>query len=644
MKKNKFSVEIPDLEYWKKQIKCQYACPVRTDARGYVRAIAAGQFELAYLIARGPNPLASICGSVCGASCEQACRRCNCDEPVAIRALKRYVCDRFGPGRRPDVRENLIEFLKKASQRYAPRQCQGKEELLPFLQSLTSGRIPRVTGKSVGIIGSGPAGLAAAHDLALLGFSVTIYEMEPVLGGMLTVGIPEYRLPRDIVQAEVEVILSLGVKAVKNCCVGRDISFPELRKQHDAIVIAVGAKRSRQLPIPGSDAQGVFGGVEFLRQVSLGNATKLGPRVVVIGGGDAAMDSARTALRVGIEDEDRDHWEEYLVMDTAHAAMRLRGREINVVYRRSRVEMPANQAEIYETEEEGIRFHLLTSPVRIEKNERGEVRGLWCQKMKLGKPDSSGRRRPIPIEGSDYFMQCDNVIIAIGQSSDLSFIDIERDDLRMTDRRHITCDPEAGSTSAPDVFVAGDLAYGPKLLIHAVASGKAVARTIYEKLTGYQITAEDTELHFPLSSYGRELGYEKQPRLAPRTLPLQERLTKLDRPVEHSYTTEQALGEASRCFDCGINTIFDSDKCIFCGRCADVCPEKCLKLVSVESLQGNVAFDELLTNYYGDIPLSEVGAIIKDETICIRCGLCAERCPSDAITMEAFTFKEDIGK
>jgi NADPH-dependent glutamate synthase beta subunit-like oxidoreductase len=596
MKKNKFYIEIPDLDYWKRQIKCQYACPVYTDARGYVRAIAAGQFELAYLIARGPNPLASICGRVCGAPCELACRRGDYDKPIAIRALKRYVCERFGPEARPDDGQDLIEFLKKASQRYAPRQCQGREELLPLLQSLTKGRIPRVNGKSVGIIGSGPAGLAAAHDLALLGFSVTIYEMEPVLGGMLTVGIPEYRLPGDLVRAEVEVILSLGVKAVTNCCVGLDISFTELRKRHDAIVIAVGAKRSRQLMIPGSDARGVIGGVEFLRDVSLGNAPQLGRRVVVIGGGDVATDSARTALRVGTEDDKGDQWEQYLVRDAAHTALRLEGREINIVYRRSREEMPADQAEIYETEEEGIRLHLLTNPVSIEKDERGKVLGMWCQKMKLGETDPSGRR-------------------------------------------------ETGSTSARDIFVAGDLAHGPKLLIHAVASGKAVARTLYERLMGHRITAEDIELHFPLPLYGRELGYEKQSRLAPRTTPVNERFANLDRSVELGFTTEQALCEAGRCFDCGVNTIFDGEKCILCGACADVCPELCLKLVSLNHLdQKNPELQKAVGNRFSDTDLSQHSTIIKDEDRCTRCGLCAERCPTGAITMERFYFQEKVGE
>ena len=191
----RLKVEIPDLQYWKDQIKCQAACPVHTDARGYVRAIAEGDDELAYLIARGPNPLASICGRVCGAPCEAACRRGDLDKPVSIRALKRYVCDQYGPEARPDAASGMIQFLKDAARRHAPRECQDREELLPLLQSLMGPDLPRVSGPSVGVIGSGPAGLAAAHDLALLGFEVTIYEMETILAGMLATGIPEYRLP-----------------------------------------------------------------------------------------------------------------------------------------------------------------------------------------------------------------------------------------------------------------------------------------------------------------------------------------------------------------------------------------------------------------------------------------------------------------
>jgi NADPH-dependent glutamate synthase beta subunit-like oxidoreductase len=227
---NPESVQIASADYWRQQIKCQHACPVHTDARGYIRAIADGQDELAYLIARGPNPLASICGRICGAPCEQACRRGDFDEPVSIRRLKQYVCDQFGPESSKNPGSQLIEFLKESAKKYSSRQVQDQDELLPLLQALTNGSIEIVSDKSVGIIGSGPAGLAAAHDLALLGFAVTIYEMEPVLAGMLTVGVPEYRLPRDLIQAEVDVILAMGVQAKTNCCVGKDISFSEIRE------------------------------------------------------------------------------------------------------------------------------------------------------------------------------------------------------------------------------------------------------------------------------------------------------------------------------------------------------------------------------------------------------------------------------
>ena len=643
----RYQVEIPTAEYWRRQIKCQDACPVRTDARGYVRAIAAGHAELAYLIARGPNPLASICGRVCGAPCEAACRRGDYDQSISIRALKRFVCDGFGPEARPDGGKTLLDYIKQTSGQYPSERCKAGEELLPLLQSLTDGRISLVKNKSVGIVGSGPAGLAAAHDLALLGFSVTIYEMESVLGGMLAVGIPQYRLPRDLIKAEMETILALGVEPVTDCCVGSDVSLPELRGRHDAVIIAVGAKRSRKSPYPGSDAKGVLGGVEFLRDVALGTSTPLGRRVVVVGGGDAAMDSARTALRVqgGEEDDAGEQGEHYLAVDAARVASRFGGREINIVYRRSRAEMPAVKSEIYEADEEGIHFHLLTNPVSIEKNERGEVRGIWCQKMELGQPDASGRRRPVAIEGSNFFMECDNVLIAIGQAFDVSFVDPKRDGLVLTDWGTIECDAQTGTTAAEDVFVAGDLAHGAKLLIHAVASGKAVARTIYEKFTQRPITAQSVQLHFPLPVYEREPGYEKHDRLDPHTVPLDKRFADADRPVELPFTPQQALCEAGRCFDCGVNTIFDGGRCILCGGCVDVCPQNCLRIVSLDQMAeynplGDGGMKDVTSAQLGEVPPEAASAIIKDETICIRCGLCAERCPSGAITMERLSFEE----
>jgi NADPH-dependent glutamate synthase beta subunit-like oxidoreductase/ferredoxin len=636
---------VPGLNYWRAQIKCQAACPVHTDARGYVRAIAAGQDEFAYLIARGPNPLASICGRVCGAPCESACRRCDLDQPIAIRALKRFVCDRFGPGTRAQGSPSLVEFLQSAARRLPARQCQEKEELLPLLQALTAGRVPPVAGTSVGVIGSGPAGLAAAHDLALLGFAVTVYEMEPVIGGMLAVGIPHYRLPRELIRAEVEAILAMGVKAVKQCCVGRDVSLAELRQRHQAVVIAVGAKCSRRTSYPGADAEGVYGGVEFLREVALGTSPRMGRRVMVVGGGDAAMDAARTALRVQSSDgeDSGEAGEQYLAMDAARSASRLGGREVHVVYRRSRAEMPAVESEIEEAHEEGIRFHLLANPVRIEKDERGAVRGMWCQKMQLGQPDTSGRREPVPIEGSEYFTECDNVVMAVGQTYDLAFVDPQRDGLALAKDGRIECDPATGSTSAADVYVAGDLAYGPKLLIHAVASGKAVARTIYQRFAGRTVEAADVELHFPIADYAREKDYEKGRRAQPLTVAVAERLKEPERPVEEGFAPEQARSEAGRCLDCGINTIFDGSRCLLCGGCVDVCPEVCLRIVTPEQLDGDADVCGTVDRLLEGFPAEQASAILKDERLCIRCGLCAERCPVGAITMERFMHEEQLG-
>ncbi len=622
-----YAVRVPDVSYWRAQIKCQAACPVQTDSRGYVRAIAAGQDERAYLIARGPNPLASMCGRVCGAPCELACRRGDVDEAIAIRALKRFVCDRFGPEARPDGGRTLLEFIKGAAQRHPSRQCQDQGELLPLLQALTSGRIPPVRGKSVGIIGSGPAGLAAAHDLALLGFDVTLYEMEPRLAGMLVVGVPEYRLPRDLVRAEVEVILALGVKALTNCCIGKDVAFAEVRRRHDATVIAVGAKRSRRLPVPGADAVGVIGGVEFLRDVALDCPPALGRRVVVIGGGNVAYDVGRTVLR-------------QISLDAARSARREAGvLEVHLCSLESLAEMPADDAEIIEGDEEGIvRRHSL-GPQEIVKDEQGRVRAVRFQRCQRVY-DEQRRFSPVfdPTEITE--IPCDNVLVAIGQSYDLSFVDAARDGLKLTDRGLIACDPTSGATSATDVFVAGDLAYGPKLLIHAVASGKAVARAIYQSLTGRAIRADDVELHFPIADYAREADYEKGRRVNPATAPVAERLQGQDRPVERGYAPPQARLEAARCLDCGVNTIFDGERCILCGGCVDVCPQTCLRIVTPEQLEGGADLQSVVERVLGSFTHPEASAIIKDETQCIRCGLCAERCPVGAITMERFLYAE----
>ncbi len=621
-------VSIPDIGYWKDQIKCQVACPVHTDSRGYVRAIADGEDELAYLIARGPNPLASICGRVCGAPCESECRRGDYDKPIAIRALKRYVCERFGSESRADGGKTLVEFLKASAKKYAPLQCAGKEELLPLLQALTTGDIPTVENKSIGIIGSGPAGLAAAHDLALLGFSVTIYEMDPVLAGMLAVGIPEYRLPRDLIKAEVEVITSLGVEAVTDCCIGKDITFPELCEKHDAVIVAVGAKKSRALPIPGADSPDVLGGVEYLRDVSLGNSPSLGKRVVVIGGGNVAYDVGRTVLR-------------QISIDAARTAVRAGAGEVHLCSLESLEEMPADDIEIIEGDEEGVHRHNSLAPKEILLDEQGHVRGV--QFMKCTRVfDDDGRFSPEYDDSEMSEIPCEKVLISVGQGFDISFIDSNRDGIELLPNGAIKCDPETGVSSAKGVYVAGDLAYGPKLLIHAVASGKSVARAIYQQFTGNPIQQSDVEVHFPIPTYTREWGFEKAKRVPISAIPVAERLKGQGCLVENGYTEEQARYEASRCLNCGVNTIFNGSRCVLCGGCVDVCPEMCLKITPLSAL---VNAEEVASNFNeqleGMAP-TEASAILKDETVCIRCALCAERCPTGAITMEEFHFREEL--
>ncbi|RKX36892.1 MAG: 4Fe-4S ferredoxin [Verrucomicrobia bacterium] len=622
-----FSAVVPDIEYWRENIPCQYACPVQTDARGYVRAIADGDDERAYLIARGPNPLASICGRVCGAPCETDCRRGELDEPISIRALKRYACEQFGPEGRADGGRSLLEFLKEATVRHALPTCGGEDELLPLLQALLDGGIEPVAKRSVGIIGSGPAGLAAAHDLALLGFDTTIYEMEPVLAGMLAVGVPEYRLPRDVIRAEVEVIEALGVKAVTSCTVGKDISFPALRDKHEFVVVAVGAKKSRMLPIPGADAERVIGGVEFLRDVCLGQRPDLGERVVVIGGGNVAYDVGRSVLR-------------QISIDAARTAKRAEGvGEVVLCSLESLEEMPADDIEIIEGQEEGVVRRNSLGPKEIVLDEDGRVKGVVFQRC-LRVFDENRRFNPLFDENDLEEIPCDTVLISIGQDYDLGFIDAERDGLEMTERGLISCNPETGATSAKDVFVAGDLAYGTKLIIHAIASGKAVAREIYRQATGRRIETKDVELHFPDPDYDREADYEKHHRIVPPTTPPEERIAGMDRPVELNYDCAQARSEAGRCLNCGINTIFDGARCILCGGCVDVCPSLCLRIVHPDQMEGDPQLAEVLTDQLGTYPPDEASVILKDETICIRCALCAQRCPTGAITMEQFTFKE----
>lgn len=617
---------LADLAYWKENINCQDGCPVHTDARGYVRAIAEGDTERAYLIARGPNPLASICGRVCGAPCEDACRRGRLDRPISIRALKRFTCERHGVEARETGGRGLIEYLGRLGGDGHETPCRDREELLALMRSVMAGTVPAVEGRTVGIVGSGPAGLAAAHDLLLLGFGVTIYEAHPVLGGMLAVGIPEYRLPRDLIAAEVETIVQMGAEPVTGCKIGEDVSVAALRDRHNAVVIAVGMQRSRGLPVEGGDAGGVLGGVDILREVSLGRPVKLGPRVVVIGGGNVAYDVGRTALR-------------QTSADAARTALRDSGvSAVHLCSLETLDEMPADDIEILEGDEEGIVRHNALAPERVIVDDDGRVKGVEFKGVVRVYGDD-GRFAPVFDEDARETIECDTVLVAIGQSPDLGFLD-GCDDIERDERGLVVCDPETGETRAEDVFVAGDLAYGPKLLIHAVASGKRVARAIYERFTGTRIVHESTELHLSLPAYQREKQYEGRDRLPVPTSRLAERFRARSSLVETGYNEVDAHLEAGRCLDCGVNTIFDGERCILCGGCVDVCPELCLRIVSLDRISREGRLDEVVDGLSDGERPEDCSAILKDEDICIRCALCAERCPTGAITMERVHFEE----
>jgi NADPH-dependent glutamate synthase beta subunit-like oxidoreductase len=622
-----------DLDWLESNFPCMQACPVHTQAGRYVSLIAEGRFEEAYRYARQPNPLASICGRVCGHPCETACRRGQFDAPISIRALKRFVTERYGP----ESRNPLDLFPEKPKLTHAER---------------------------VAVIGSGPAGLAAAHDLALLGYAVTIFEAAQVPGGMLHLGIPEYRLPRDVVQAQVREILALGPELRLNSRLG-DFSLSDLRREgFQAILLAIGLHRSRDLILPGRDLDGVITGTDFLLNVNLGYQFSIGKRVAVIGGGNVAMDVARTALRQQqrqtldalsssvlpdqLTEPERDVVMKEL-MDVTRTAMRLGAREVHMVCLESREEMPAFEEEIDEAELEGLKIHASRGPKRFvgEDNKLAGLETVHCTSVF----DAQHRFSPVFAPGTESVLACDTAILAIGQTSDLSFL-APQDGIETTRQGTVKIDPQTLMTTAPGVFAAGDIAFGPRLIISAVADGKKAAEEIDRYLRGPAWKPKPRYVQITvLDDHQMAQEYDEYSRLSVPTIALDRRTGIAE--VEVGYTEEQARLEATRCLKCWINTIFEGieaegTECILCGGCVDVCPENCLQLVPLNQLeipeaeqgkvQGPLASDPIALQHItsDDLPGVEGSVMVKDETICIRCGLCAQRCPARTITMEGF--------
>jgi NADPH-dependent glutamate synthase beta subunit-like oxidoreductase len=625
-------VAIPAEDYHRDLISCQVACPVHTDARGYVRAIAEGRFEEAYLIARGPNPFASICGRICGAPCEVSCRRAQVprvddegnfagsDRAIAIRALKGFVCGLFGPETRP------VGDVLRAIESFIPPVAAGPEEMAALLQSRMDRRLQKASGERVAIIGAGPAGLSAAHDLALLGFAPVVFETEPVPAGMLIFGVPAYRLPRALVAREVDVIRALGVEIRCGVTVGKDISFAAIRRDFAAVIIAVGAKSSRSLGIPGERGPRVYGGVDLLRAVELKEGMDIGREVLVIGGGNVAYDVARTVLR-------------QIAFDAARTAARLAGTAgVKLASLEGLEEMPADTLEILEGDEEGIERLNGWGPVAVLRDEAGAVTGVTFRKC-LRAYDEQRRFAPVFDDSQKTTVSCDTILLAVGQAPSLAFLDDGGSDIEQFRPGWPRTDAKTLAATAPGVFVAGDLAHGTRLLIDAVASGKTAARSVYEFITGRELAADATTAYLALDRYRREQGYESIRRVPVPTREPEDRLHQQDTLVELGYRRDQAVREASRCLDCGVTPVFDGARCVLCGGCADVCPTLCLKLVPLNELE---ASDELRTAIKGSLGTADDcgqhSAILKDEDRCIRCAACAMRCPVDAITMERVSF------
>ncbi len=616
----RYRVRPVDEGYLRENFNCNRGCPVNTKAGAYVQAICKGDYEGAYAIARGPNPFASICGRVCAHPCEEVCRKGVVEkDPISIRALKRFVTERFGVESRSILA--LVDTLKYST---APGSLD-----------------PAKTGKRVAVIGSGPAGLSCVHDLARLGHECTIFEAQGVAGGMLTLGIPEYRLPRDLIKREIEAILSMGVHVRYNAKLGHDFKLADLREEgFDAIFIAIGAHKTRELNIPGVELDGVIHGLDFLLNANLGYKVELGEKVIVIGGGNVAVDIARIVRRIGDESrgirygavsETREDIE--AALDMARTALRMGARDVRMVMLESRDKMPAWEWEVEEAINEGVFLDCAKGPKRI-LGEGGKATKLETLNVR-SVFDEEGRFNPSFYEGSEQEIEADTIILSIGQASDFSWI-MEEDGIAVTPGGLLQVDPETLATTAPGIYAGGDVAFGPRIIIDAVADGQKAARSI-EKYLQKEIRIR-TQWESAEIDHRMPDDFDLTPRQKPPVMDIGRR-TGIGE-VESLYSEEQALKEGLRCYKCNINTIFSSTKCILCGGCVDVCPESCFRLIDIGQIRLDERLKKVIRARYGaDQPVGS--AIIKDEERCIRCGLCAGRCPTNAITMELF-YEEDV--
>ncbi len=593
---------------------CRAACPVHTDAGAYVTAVAEGRYRDAYLIARAPNPFASICGRVCAAPCETACRRGTVDAPVAIRALKRFVTERFG-----------VESFSAAT-----------------VWHEAHGPVPEPSLPSVGIIGGGPAGLAAAYELRLVGHPVTIYEATDRLGGMMVLGIPEYRLARGILAREIEAIIDLGIEVRLGVKVGSDTTLDDLLNEHESLFLSVGTGRGRDLDLAGRELDGVLPAIEFLLNVNQGFSVDLGERVIVVGGGNVAFDAARTAIRaaaggatpadeepgqVGTSEDARRGM--ITTLDAARAAIRAGVLHVTVIALESPEEIPADPEEIAEAEAEGITILYRKGPhafvgdgARVTGLETIDVASVF---------DDEHRFNPTFRPGTEAVLPADTIILAVGQAADLAVL--ERHRPRSRQRSHVSVEVEVERglvktdratlrTSHPRIWAGGDLAHGPRNLIDAIADGQRAAASIHAATGGAAAAsgpdAPDVRVELSTRRGYRRLAtqYDNIGRRAVPAVDSHRRIGFAE--VETGYDARDALLESLRCLRCFDNIMLDPGLCILCGLCVDVCPPNCITIARADAL---------------GVGTEGQSVLLLDEDLCIRCGLCVNRCPPGALSM-----------
>ncbi len=530
---------------------CRAACPAHTDVQAYVGLIAQGRYNEAFEVITSVNPIASVCSMICHHPCEQACRRCAIDEPLAVRHLKRFAIEKSA-----DYRRNKRRLVEKTK------------------------------GKSVGIIGSGPSGLTAANDLANFGYNVTIYERHPVLGGMLASAIPPYRLPREVLKEDIDDVTAKGIEVRTNCEIGKDVKLKDLVGKHEAVLIAIGLSQSRSLNIPGAEGPGVMLAIPFLEDVAFDRKPKLGDKVLVIGGGNVAMDVARTARRLGVED-------------------------VSMVCLESAEEMPAWKWEVDEAIEEGIRINHRWGPKAVRR-EGDKVLGLEVVKVK-SVFDQSGRFNPSFDNDVTTVLDADTIIITIGQMSDLSFL--KDSSVKLDERGRVVWDPATQMSSARGVFVSGEVVTGPGSAIAAVANGHRAAIAVHlfcqgEGIEGRLPDQEKEKIsQMPADVAGK---IEREPRLAIKHIAPEVRCDSMVH-FEIGYDEEEALKEAGRCRACGGGAVVDQKKCMACLTCMRVCP-------------------------YGAPVVASVSEIRPE--YCQACGLCSPECPAQAISMVSYDVRE----